>query len=89
MCHKETGTHEDKYHGYHDCFFGRHILRRHEWISTDKPHSMTLDAGKYTLREEKALDGYVTAEEVTFEVVLVRDSDDIEVMKVVVLCMMR
>ena len=53
-----------------------------EWISTDKPHTMTLDAGKYILREEKAPDGYVTAEEVAFEVVLAKDKDDIEVMKV-------
>ena len=53
-----------------------------EWISTDKPHQMILDAGKYTLKEEKAPDGYVTAEEVAFEVVLAKDKDDIEVMKV-------
>lgn len=53
-----------------------------EWISTDKPHMMTLDAGKYILKEEKAPDGYVTAEEVAFEVVLAKDKDDIEVMKV-------
>ena len=53
-----------------------------EWISSDKPHMMTLDKGKYVLREEKAPDGYVTAEEVAFEVVLAKDKDDIEVMKV-------
>ena len=53
-----------------------------EWISTDKPHTMTLDAGKYTLKEEKAPDGYVTAEEVVFEVVLAKDQDDIQVQKV-------
>ena len=53
-----------------------------EWISTDKPHKMSLDAGKYTFREETAPDGYVTAEEVPFEVVLAKDAKDIEVMKV-------
>ena len=53
-----------------------------EWISTDKPHMMTLNAGKYILREEKAPDGYVTAEEVEFEVVLAKDKDDIQAMKV-------
>ena len=53
-----------------------------EWISTDKPHMMRLDAGKYILREEKAPDGYVTAEEVEFEVILAKDKDDIQAMKV-------
>ena len=53
-----------------------------EWISTDKPHTMTLNAGKYTLKEEKAPEGYVTAEEVVFEVVLAKDQEDIEVQKV-------
>ena len=40
-----------------------------EWVSTDKPHLIErLPAGKYTLREITAPEGYDVAEEVPFEV---------------------
>ena len=40
-----------------------------EWTSTDKPHRIEkLAVGKYTLRETTAPDGYLKAEEVSFEV---------------------
>ena len=39
------------------------------WTSTDKPHMVEkLPVGKYTLREEKAPDGYLIAEDVKFTV---------------------
>lgn len=39
------------------------------WVSTDKPHYLTLEVGKYTLIEEIAPEGYILSkEEITFEI---------------------
>lgn len=39
------------------------------WISTDKPHYLTLEVGKYTLIEEIAPEGYILSkEEIEFEI---------------------
>ena len=49
-----------------------------KWTSTDEPHYIEmLPIGKYTLHEEKAPDGYVTAKDVPFEVL-----DTAEIQKV-------
>lgn len=46
------------------------------WISEDKPYYMEmLPIGEYTLHEEIAPDGYLVAEDVTFEV---RDTPEIQ-----------
>ncbi|MCB6416730.1 hypothetical protein LI221_17030, partial [Faecalimonas umbilicata] len=39
------------------------------WVSTNEPHYIEkLPIGTYTLREEQAPDGYLVAEDITFEV---------------------
>lgn len=49
------------------------------WVSTSEPHYLEkLPIGKYTLREEQAPDGYLVAEDITFEV-----TDTAEIQKVV------
>lgn len=49
------------------------------WVSTDKAHYIEkLPIGTYTLREEQAPDGYLVAEDITFEV-----TDTAEIQKVV------
>ena len=39
-----------------------------EWVSTSEPHKLNLAAGKYTLTEVTAPDGYEVAESIEFEV---------------------
>ncbi len=39
------------------------------WVSEEEPHMTELHSGTYTLVEERPAPGYVTAEEVTFEVI--------------------
>ena len=49
------------------------------WVSSDKPHYIEkLPIGTYTLREEQAPDGYLVAEDITFEV-----KDTAEIQKVI------
>lgn len=49
------------------------------WVSTGEPHYIEkLPIGTYTLREEQAPDGYLVAEDITFEV-----KDTAEIQKVV------
>ena len=49
------------------------------WVSTNEPHYIEkLPIGTYTLREEQAPDGYLVAEDITFEV-----TDTAEIQKVV------
>lgn len=49
------------------------------WVSTDEAHCIEkLPIGTYTLREEQAPDGYLVAEDITFEV-----TDTAEIQKVV------
>lgn len=46
------------------------------WISTDKPHYLTLEVGRYTLIEEVAPNGYILSkEEITFEIT--KDTKDV------------
>lgn len=40
-----------------------------QWVSTDTPHEVSLEAGDYTLHEETAPDGYLVASDVAFSVV--------------------
>lgn len=46
------------------------------WVSTDKPHYLTLEVGKYTLIEEIAPNGYILSkEEIKFEIT--KDTKDV------------
>ena len=52
-----------------------------EWVSEEEPHMVRLHSGKYTLTERKPADGYVTAEEIEFEV-LERGEGDFDIQHV-------
>ena len=53
-----------------------------EWISTEIPHRVKLDAGTYTLTEVTAPEGYAVSESITFEVVLAEEGEEPTVQKV-------
>lgn len=53
------------------------------WISGESPHMISLPSGDYTLTEEIAPDGYVTAETVSFSVEKVTEENPPEVKKVI------